>query len=189
LLPVMPWRGNRTHTHRRPLQRHRPCSHPRFPSLVPLHLRRTTEQPTMQTFFTRATPSRNSLCSSSISTAAMSHSEFGRGATGIHTVEGNQAGARAAKLTQKREQDQKEYEAKKVCLVLLRVVICVKSTCLPYDPPSLPYFLPSRLPSLLPSLPNTTSARSKTILNGPWVDSTRNSAASNRPHFQLTLSG
>eukprot|EP00624_Nannochloropsis_granulata_P000936 evm.model.NODE_14087_length_57995_cov_43.650368.7 len=43
----------------------------------------------------------------------MSHSDFGRGGTGIHTVEGNQAGARAAKLTQKREQDQREFEAKK----------------------------------------------------------------------------
>lgn len=43
----------------------------------------------------------------------MSHAEFGRGDTGIHTVEGNLAGARAAKLTQKREKDQQAFEAKK----------------------------------------------------------------------------
>ena len=43
----------------------------------------------------------------------MSHSEFGRGDTGIHTVEGNLAGVKAARLTKKREQDQKDYEAKK----------------------------------------------------------------------------
>jgi len=75
----------------------------------------------------------------------MSHSEFGRGATGIHTVEGNQAGARAAKLTQKREQDQKEYEAKKVCLLLPGIVMYVidlPPSRSPHSPPSLPPSLP-----------------------------------------------
>jgi hypothetical protein len=43
----------------------------------------------------------------------MSHAEFGRGDTGIHTVEGTISGRRAAKLAQKREQDQQEFEAKK----------------------------------------------------------------------------
>jgi len=109
---------------------------------------------------------------------AMSHSEFGRGATGIHTVEGNQAGARAAKLTQKREQDQKEYEAKKVRLVPVRVVmygIDLPPSCLPSLPPSLPFLTLTLLPF------NTNSARSKTTPSGPWVESTRNLAASNRP--------
>lgn len=43
----------------------------------------------------------------------MSHAEFGRADTGIHTVEGTLAGPRAAKLAQKREQDQQAFEAKK----------------------------------------------------------------------------
>lgn len=41
------------------------------------------------------------------------HHDFGRDNTGIHTVEGNLAGRRAAQLTKKREKDQQEYEAKK----------------------------------------------------------------------------
>lgn len=43
----------------------------------------------------------------------MSHAGFKRGDTGIHTVEGNIAGAKAARYAKKREKDQQEYEAKK----------------------------------------------------------------------------
>lgn len=39
---------------------------------------------------------------------------FNRGDTGIHTVEGNLAGHKAARLTKKREKDQQEFEAKKL---------------------------------------------------------------------------
>lgn len=35
------------------------------------------------------------------------------GSSGVHTVEGNLAGRRAAKLTQEREKQQQEYEKKK----------------------------------------------------------------------------
>jgi len=41
------------------------------------------------------------------------HAGFKRETTGIHTVEGNLAGSRAAKLTKKREKQQQEYEQKK----------------------------------------------------------------------------
>jgi protein FAM50 len=40
-------------------------------------------------------------------------SAFKRPDTGIHTVEGNVAGARAARLTKQRDKDQKEFEEKK----------------------------------------------------------------------------
>ena len=46
-------------------------------------------------------------------TGHLQHSGFGRDDTGIHTVEGNLAGDRAARLTKKRAEDQAVYEAKK----------------------------------------------------------------------------
>lgn len=45
--------------------------------------------------------------------AADFHVGFKRDQTGIHTVEGNLAGSRAARLTKQREAEQAEYEAKK----------------------------------------------------------------------------
>jgi protein FAM50 len=41
------------------------------------------------------------------------HAGFKRAGTGIHTVEGNIAGSRAAALTKRREEEQQEYEKKK----------------------------------------------------------------------------
>ena len=46
-------------------------------------------------------------------TGHVQHAGFGRDDTGIHTVEGNLAGERAARLSKKRAEDQAEYEAKK----------------------------------------------------------------------------
>lgn len=41
------------------------------------------------------------------------HSNFSRGESGVHTVEGNIAGVKAARLAKKREKDQEAFEAKK----------------------------------------------------------------------------
>jgi protein FAM50 len=47
----------------------------------------------------------------------MSHANFHRPDTGINTIEGNVAGPRAAQLAKKRQQEQSEFEAKKLKIV------------------------------------------------------------------------
>ena len=70
--------------------------------------------------------------------------ELKRTGTGIHTVEGNIAGARAARLTKQREADMSVYEAKKAKMQRdiqkgAQGMDSRFNTCVPSPPPAPPW--------------------------------------------------